>query len=118
MSNLQRYEQMFTCPITLVYVSGVHCHMCTSSTSGCASEYFTAQYCIEYTISTSRPGCPEATIKAVVMQLVHKKCQTLYCTTVLFKVLYCKIKNILFFVCCLCIICVKSIINLLQYSTI
>ena len=40
-------------------------------------------------------------------------------TTVLFKVLYCKIKMFyLFFVFVLCIICVKSIINLLQYSTI
>ena len=41
-------------------------------------------------------------------------------TTVLFKVLYCKIKNafFIFCVCCLCIICVKSIINLLQYSII
>ena len=42
-------------------------------------------------------------------------------TTVLFKVLYSKIKNVFFifvFVCFLCIICVKSIINLLQYSTI
>ena len=34
---------------------------------------------------------------------------------VLFKVLYCKIKNV--FACCLHIICVESIINLLQYST-
>ena len=39
-------------------------------------------------------------------------------TIVLFKVLYCKIKNVLFFVCFLCIICVKSIINLLQYGTL
>ena len=41
-------------------------------------------------------------------------------TTVLFKVLYCKIKNVLYFLCLfvlLCIIRVKSIINLLQYST-
>ena len=45
-------------------------------------------------------------------------CQLLYCTIVLFKVLYCKIKNVLFFVCFLCIISVKSIVNLLQYSTI
>ena len=47
-------------------------------------------------------------------------CQLLYHTTVLFKVLYCKIKNVFFIfcVCFLCIICVKSIINLLQYSTI
>ena len=39
-------------------------------------------------------------------------CQLLYCTTILFKVLYYKIKNVF-----LCIICVKSIINLL-YSTV
>ena len=49
-------------------------------------------------------------------------CQLLYHTTVLFKVLCWEIKNILFFVyvCFLYIdvICVKSIINLLQYSTI
>ena len=56
----------------------------------------------------SSPGCPEANIKAVVMQLVPKKCQTPHCTTVLLKVLYCKIKDILFFVFVfLCIICVK-----------
>ena len=34
-------------------------------------------------------------------------------TTVLFKVLYCKMKNVFFiFACFLCIICVKSIISL------
>jgi len=38
--------------------------------------------------------------------------------TVLFKVLYCKIKNVFFIFYFLCIIWVKSIINLLQYSTI
>ena len=39
-------------------------------------------------------------------------------TTVLFKVLYCKVKNVSFgfCVCFLCIICVKSMINLLRYS--
>ena len=47
-------------------------------------------------------------------------CQLLYCTIVLFKVLYCKIQNVLLIVIVyfLCIFCVKSIINLLQYSTI
>ena len=37
-------------------------------------------------------------------------CQLLYCTTVLFKVLYCKIKNIFFIFCVFVkhIICVKS----------
>ena len=41
-----------------------------------------------------------------------------YC--VLFKVLYCKIKSILFIfcVCFSCIICVRNITNPLQYSTI
>ena len=41
----------------------------------------------------------------------------LYC---IFKALYCKIKNVFFILCLsfLCTICVKSIINLLQYSTI
>ena len=29
-------------------VSGVHCHVRASSTSGCAFVYFTVQYCIEY----------------------------------------------------------------------
>ena len=43
--------------------------------------------------------------------------ELLYCTTLLFRVLYCKIKKF-FCVCFLCIICVKSTINLLQYSTI
>ena len=43
------------------------------------------------------------------------------CCTVLFRVLYCEIKNVVFIFCILfflCIACVKSIINLLQYSTI
>ena len=31
------------------------------------------------------------------------------CTTVLLKVLYCKIKHALFFACFLCIICVKAL---------
>ena len=47
-------------------------------------------------------------------------CQPPYaldCTTALLKVLYYKTKNVFIFVF-LCIICVKSIVNLLQYSTI
>ena len=32
----------------LVHVSGIHCHVRASSTSGCAFVYFTVQYCIEY----------------------------------------------------------------------
>ena len=43
-------------------------------------------------------------------------CQLLYSTAVLFKILYYKIKNVLFFV--LYIICMINIINLLEYSSI
>ena len=32
----------------LIHVSGVHCHMCVSSTSGCSFVYLTIQYSIEY----------------------------------------------------------------------
>ena len=47
-------------------------------------------------------------------------CQLLYGTTVLSKVLYCMIKNVFFSfeACFLSVICVKSIINLLQFTTI
>ena len=60
------------------------------------------------------------------LSLLHKKLflpvhsmpapvgQLLYCTTVILKVLHCKIKNILFSVF-LCISCMKNIIHLLQY---
>ena len=47
-----------------------------------------------------------------------KEHQLLYYTTVLFKVLFCKIKNV-FFIFCVCvlyIICVKGIINLLCFA--
>ena len=29
------------------HVSGVHCHVCASSTSGCAFAYITVHYCIQ-----------------------------------------------------------------------
>ena len=45
-------------------------------------------------------------------------CQLLYCATVLFRVLYCRIRNVLFilYVCLLCTFYVKSMINLWQNS--
>ena len=46
-------------------------------------------------------------------------CQLLYCTIVLFRILYCEIKNVL--VLCLFFyvptICVKNIINLLKHNS-
>ena len=51
----------------LAHVSGVHGHVCASFTSDCAFMYFTVQYHIEYSIFISRPGCPEASVKTVVM---------------------------------------------------
>ena len=32
----------------LVHMSGIHCHVCASSTTGCSFLYLTMQYCIEY----------------------------------------------------------------------
>lgn len=49
----------------LAHVSGVHGHVCAPSTS--AFVYFTVQYHTEYSIFISRPGCPEASVKTVVM---------------------------------------------------
>ena len=38
-----RCEHAFTCPIMLVHMSGVLCHVCASSTS-CTFVYFTIQH--------------------------------------------------------------------------
>ena len=52
----------------------------------------------------------------------HKSSGHVAVTAVLFKVLYCMVKNVFFIFLCLfpflCIICVKSIINLLEYNNI
>ena len=45
-------------------------------------------------------------------------CQLLYCTTGLCKVLYCQKHFFYFLFLLLCVICGKSIVNLLQYSAI
>ena len=37
----------------LIHVSGVHCPVRASSTSGCAFVYFLVQYCIEYSSTVS-----------------------------------------------------------------
>ena len=37
----------------LVHMSGIHCHVCASSTSGCSFLYFTVKYCIEYSSTVS-----------------------------------------------------------------
>ena len=53
-------------------MSGIHCHMHASYTSGCVSVYFTVQYFIEYsTVSLfqAQDVCLETSIKARVMQL-------------------------------------------------
>ena len=94
----------------LVHISGVCCHMRASSTSGCAFVYFAVVlFRVQYLYFEPRMSRSE-----------RKSSGDVAGTTVLFKVLYCKIKNVFFIfcVCFLCIICVKSIINLLQYSTV
>ena len=54
----------------LVHLSGLHCHMRASSTSGCAFVYFIVQYCIDYSIFLPSLGGPEASEKASVLYLV------------------------------------------------
>ena len=64
--------------------------------------YCTVLYSIQsYSSLISSPGCLEASIKAALMWpvlLPAPGCQLLHCTIMLFKVLYCKIKNVLIFV--------------------
>ena len=84
--------------------------------------YFTVQYSIEYssTILYFKLRMSESKDKNISdIPGIAKKHQLVYWTSVLFKILYCKIKIFFIFcICFLCTMCVKSIINLLQYSTI
>lgn len=55
----------------LVHMSGVYCHLLASSTNSCAFVYFTVLCRVQpYSIFISIPGCLEAGIKAVVIQVV------------------------------------------------
>ena len=78
----------------LVHVAGVHGHMRASSISACAFVYFTLQYCMQYS----------STVSLFQAQEVGSKCKSrsdVAGTTVLFKVLYCKFKNVSFTFLCL-----------------
>ena len=46
--TFQRSECMFPCPVMEVHVSGGLCHVYLTSATGCASVYFTIQYCIAW----------------------------------------------------------------------
>ena len=54
--NLQ-VANFLTCKCVLTYptieVSPIYCHVCASSTNGCAFVYFTMQHCIEYSSALS-----------------------------------------------------------------
>ena len=66
------------------------------------------------TISHHLPLLQSATLSVCPFN-AHTVCQLLCCSTILFKVLYYKIKHVFFISCSpLCIICVKSIMNLLS----
>lgn len=104
---------MLVCPIVCVsrvsripssplQVSPPH----ASSASGCASVYFTFSP-VEYSSEISLFRISRSRCKAAVMWLG---------TTVLFRILYNKIENVIFVFCfCLCFICcVKTIVNRLS----
>ena len=67
LTNFPRCESVFARPVTEVSscVGGTWSHACIPY-SGCASVYFAIQYCIDYSIFISSPGCQEASIKAAV----------------------------------------------------
>ena len=66
----------------LVHESGLCCHECTSSTSGCAFMYF-LYWTVQNTVVQHLYSLPVHLMLAPVRQ-------SLCCTTVLSKVLYCK----------------------------
>ena len=100
-------------PCKLVLGSGVHCHVRASSASGCTFVYFTVLFSIEY-----GSQCPY--FKPRMSASRHDCSSDVAGTPVLFRVLYCKINHVSFIVCIclLCVICVKSIVNLFLDSTI
>ena len=109
--NLQRAKHEFACQsCKLVNMSGVHCHGCASSTNGCAFVYFTVQYGIEHssTVSLFKPRMSRSK---------RKSSNDVAGTSVLFKVLL-RFKMFYFLCLFLCILWVKTITNLLQYSTV
>ena len=65
--------------------------MCATLTSGCAFVYFTVQYCREYSSTVSLFQAQDV--------WKRKSSSDVTGTTVLFKVLYCKIKNVFFIFC-------------------
>ena len=101
--SFQRREHAFPCPIAEVLESGMRCHKWATSASACAFAYFTVLYWVQYySIFISSPGCLETSIKAT--------WHSWYCT---FQGTVLKYwKYFLFYVCFLCIIWVRSIINL------
>ena len=101
--SFQRREHAFPCPIAEVLESGMRCHKWATSASACAFAYFTVLYWVQYySIFISSPGCLETSIKAT--------WHSWYCT---FQGTVLKYwKYFLFCVCFLCIIWVRSIINL------
>ena len=100
--SFQKWENAFACLIAEVLVSGIHCHKRATSTSVCAFVYFTVLYrVLQYLYFKPR------------MSRSKYKSHCDISGTVLFTIQYWNIKNILFLcVCFLCIICVRSIINL------
>ena len=99
-------------PRPLVDVSGVHCHARASSASGCAFVHFTVQFCIEF-----RGQCLYFTPRMSASK--RDRSGDVAGPPALSRVLYSKSNDVPFIVSvCLCVICVKSIVNLFLCSTV
>ena len=101
----------------LVHMSGIHFHEYASFASGSAFVYFTVEYYVEYRSTVCLFQAQDVQKCKSSSDVAGTAGQLLYYITALSKVLYYMIKNVLLFAF-LCTICVKSIINLLQFSTI
>ena len=94
--------------------------MCAYCTSGFALLYFTVQHCLEFTVQYFyfKPRISGSRCKSSGDVAGASKKYQLYRTAVLLKVLTVGLKMFWFWVYFLCVVCVKIIVNLLQYSTI
>ena len=109
----------------LVHVSGVHCYMCAPCM--CAQTQKRLCFCILY--YTVLYGIQLIQHYYYKSRMYRHKCKnsgdvagiaksTSCCTVILYLSMYYKIKHVFTFVFFLCIIYVKSIISLSQYSTV
>ena len=117
-ANFQRCELVFVCNWFMCLVCGVmYVHPLRVAVCVCALLHRAGQSAVvQY--HYFKPTMSRSKRKAEMIQLVLLRCVSC-CTILLYFSRYCTVRLKMFslFFCCLCNICVKSIKNLSQYST-